>query len=308
MQKKPSSERRYDWASSIPFWGVHVAAVVGVLLLGFSWSGLALALGLYFFRMFGITAGFHRYFSHRSFRTGRVMQFMLALIGGLSVQKGALWWASHHRAHHAYSDTPQDIHSVKQKGFFWAHLGWFLAYDHKETDYKRIPDLAKYPELRWLNDHDTLPAVIFAAMLFFVAGPWALVWGFFVSTTLLWHGTFTINSLAHTLGRRRYETGDESRNSLTLALITMGEGWHNNHHYYQRATSQGFFWWEIDASYYLLRLLQSMHLVSGVTRPPLHVRAATMAAKSAANAAADKLLVPSLVPVAATVPALSPVG
>jgi stearoyl-CoA desaturase (Delta-9 desaturase) len=267
------TENRAEFlAKSVPFWGVHLAAVVGVIVLGWSWTGLALALALYFVRMFGITAGYHRYFSHRSYKVGRVTQFFLAFLGTMASQKGVLWWAAHHRAHHKYSDEPDDIHSVKQSGFWWAHVGWILSSKYDETDWARIKDLSKYPELRLLNRFWFMPVITLAVVLFLVGGAWALVWGFFVSTTLLWHGTFTINSLAHLIGRRRYKTTDDSKNSLILALVTMGEGWHNNHHYYQRSAAQGFFWWEIDLSYYVLRVMSWVGLVKDLHRPPRHVR------------------------------------
>jgi stearoyl-CoA desaturase (delta-9 desaturase) len=270
---------------TIPFWGVHLAAIGGVIALGWSWSGLALAVALYYVRMFGITAGYHRYFSHRSYRTGRVFQFVLALLGTLSSQKGVLWWAAHHRAHHKYSDQPQDLHSVRQRGFWWAHAGWLLSPRYEETDFERIRDFAKYPELRFLNRWWLLVVVAFAVVLFAIGGWFTLVWGFFVSTALLWHGTFTINSLAHLIGRRRYATTDDSKNSMVLALITMGEGWHNNHHYYQRATNQGFFWWEIDLSYYVLRVLSWCRIVRDIHTPPPHVKDQTIAAAATASAA-----------------------
>lgn len=256
---------------SVPFWGVHVAAVAGVAVLGWSWSGLALALALYFVRMFGITAGHHRYFSHRTYKMGRGMQLAMAIVGTTSVQKGVLWWAAHHRVHHKHSDEPKDIHSVRQRGFWWAHVGWILSLEHDETDWKRIPDLARFPELVWLNRYHLIVPVAFATVLFLAGGAWALVWGFCVSTVLLWHGTFTINSLSHVFGRRRYQTTDDSKNNWLLALITMGEGWHNNHHHYQRATNQGFFWYEVDVTYYLLRGLAALRLVSDLHAPPDHV-------------------------------------
>jgi len=258
-------------AKSIPFWGVHAAAVVGPFVLGWSWSGLGLAVALYFVRMFAITAGNHRYFSHQTYRMGRGMQFLMALLGTTSVQKGVLWWAAHHRAHHKYSDEPEDLHSVRQRGFWWAHVGWILSLKNDETDWKRIPDLAKFPELVWLNRWHHVVVAAYAALMFAVGGWWGFVWGFCVSTVLLWHGTFTINSLAHVFGSRRYETTDDSRNNWFLALITMGEGWHNNHHHYQRATSQGFFWWEVDCTYYVLKLLAAVRLVSDLHPPPDHV-------------------------------------
>jgi stearoyl-CoA desaturase (delta-9 desaturase) len=257
---------------SAPFIGVHVAAVVGVIVLGWSWAGLALALALYAVRMFGITAGFHRYFAHRSYKMRRGMQFLMALLGTTSVQKGVLWWAAHHRTHHKHSDEPGDIHSVRQRGFWWAHVGWILSDEHEATDWRRIPDFARYPELVWLNRYHLVVAVAFALALFAAGGAFALVWGFCVSTTLLWHGTFTINSLSHLVGRRRYATRDDSRNNWVLALITLGEGWHNNHHHYQRSTSQGFFWWELDVTMVLLRVLAALRLVRDLQVAPAHVR------------------------------------
>jgi stearoyl-CoA desaturase (delta-9 desaturase) len=244
-----------------------------VLALGWSWAGLGLALAMYFLRMFGITAGYHRYFSHRSFKTSRVGQFVLALLGTLAAQKGVLWWAAHHRHHHKYSDQPDDVHSPRQRGFFWSHVGWILSRKHQVLHWDRVKDLARYPELRFLQRFELLITVGFATLLYVVAGGfWGLLWGFFVSTTLLWHGTFTINSFAHIIGRRRYDTTDDSRNSFLLALITMGEGWHNNHHYYQRATAQGFYWWEIDVSYYVLLAMSWLGLVWDVSKPPRAVR------------------------------------
>ena len=256
----------------IPFYAVHLVAVAGVIWLGWSWTGVALALALYVVRMFGVTAGYHRYFSHRTFRTSRVMQFLLALLGTTAIQKGVLWWAAHHRRHHKHSDEPEDIHSVRQRGFLWAHMGWFLAHDHNDTDWDRIKDLSRFPELKWLNRWHMVPVVALAVLLLVIGGAWALTWGFFVSTVLLWHGTFTINSLAHVFGRRRYVTSDDSRNSWILALITLGEGWHNNHHHYQRSVNQGFYWWEFDFSYYALRVMSWFRLVRDLHRTPRHVR------------------------------------
>ncbi|MDB4938959.1 MAG: Fatty acid desaturase [Labilithrix sp.] len=254
-------KRDFGWLVSLPFYAVHVAAVVGVALVGFSWQGVALAVALYYVRMFGVTGGYHRYFSHRTYRTSRAFQLLLAILAQSSVQKGALWWAAHHRDHHKYSDTPRDPHSYRDYGFWYSHVGWILSDETEETDYSRIADLARYPELRWLNKFHVVPAVVLAVGLFLV-GSWpALVWGFFVSTTLLWHGTFTINSLSHIWGKRVYSTTDDSKNNPVLAVVTMGEGWHNNHHYYPRSVRQGFHWWQIDMTYYVLRALSAVGLV-----------------------------------------------
>jgi stearoyl-CoA desaturase (delta-9 desaturase) len=262
---------------SLPFYAVHVAAVVGVALVGFSWKGVALALALYYVRMFGVTGGYHRYFSHRTYRTSRAFQFVLAVLAQSSVQKGALWWAAHHRDHHKYSDTAKDPHSYRDYGFWYSHVGWILSRDTEETDYSRISDLARYPELRWLNNWHVVPGVALAVGLWLVGGWPALVWGFFVSTTLLWHGTFTINSLSHIWGRRRYQTTDDSKNNPVLAIVTMGEGWHNNHHYYPRSVRQGFRWWQIDMTYYVLRALALVGIVWDLHVPSQKVIDGTVA-------------------------------
>jgi stearoyl-CoA desaturase (delta-9 desaturase) len=248
-----------------------VAAAIGVVWSGWSWSGLALALALYYGRMFFVTAGYHRYFSHRSFKTSRPVQLALALGATLSLQKGVLWWAANHRLHHRFSDGPRDVHSPRQRGGWWAHVGWVVARDHRETQWRTIRDFARYPELRWVNRHYLVAPIVLAAALLVVGGWWALLWGFLVSTTLLWHGTFLVNSLAHVVGSRRYVTKDDSRNNVGIALLTMGEGWHNNHHRYAASARQGFFWWEVDATYYLLLALMRMGLIWDLRAPPLQL-------------------------------------
>jgi stearoyl-CoA desaturase (delta-9 desaturase) len=261
-----------QWFAMIPFWGSQLVALGGVIAGGWSWKGLGLALGLYIIRMFGLTAGYHRYFSHRSYRTSRPFQFLLALLGSTATQKGVLWWAAHHRAHHKYSDTPRDIHSVRQHGFWWAHVKWILVKRYVPTDFERIKDFARYPELRWLNTWNLLPPILLATGLFLAGGWWALLWGFFVSNTLLWHGTFCVNSLAHAFGRRRYPTSDDSRNSFIIAVFTLGEGWHNNHHHYQRSERQGFYWWELDITHLVLKVFAKLRLVRDLHEPPHQIR------------------------------------
>ena len=256
---------------SIPFVAVHVLAVAGVIRMGWSWKGLGLAIALYYVRMFFITAGYHRYFSHRTFKMSRPMQLLFALGAMSSSQKGVMWWAGHHRIHHKFSDLPGDVHSTLQEGFVWSHVGWILSRRYAATDTARVNDLARYPELVWLDRWWAVPPTALAIGLFLLGGPFALLWGFFVSTVLLWHGTFTINSLTHIFGSRRYPTKDNSRNNALLAAITLGEGWHNNHHYYQRSTRQGFFWWEVDPTYLVLRAMALLGLVWDVHEPPEEV-------------------------------------
>ncbi len=263
-------DERTDWIASIPFILVHLAPL-GALWTGVEPFDLYLCLALYFGRVFFITAGFHRYFAHRSYRMGRVMQFIMAFGAETAAQKGVLWWAAHHRHHHRYSDQPEDIHSP-MKGFWWAHIGWITCRRYNATRMDQIQEFARYPELVFLDRHYLIAPTLLAIACFLMGG-WSALWiGFFLSTVLTYHGTFSINSLTHLWGRRRYVTADTSRNSFLLALVTCGEGWHNNHHYYQASANQGFFWWEIDLSYYALKLLSRVGLVRDLRRPPEVVR------------------------------------
>jgi len=251
------------------YWGIHAAC-----LLAF-WTGvgagdLALFAGTLIVRLLAITGGYHRYFSHRTYRTSRVFQFILALIGTSATQKGPLWWSSMHRLHHRFSDQPGDPHSPRE-GFWHAHQGWIFEKRWGNTRVDQVRDLMKYPELVWLNRWHFVPPALLALFCFWVGGASGFVWGFAISTTVLWHATYSINSLTHRWGKPRYDTGDDSKNSLILALVTLGEGWHNNHHYYQSCTRQGFRWWEIDITYYVLRGLQAVGLVRDMREPPASV-------------------------------------
>ena len=252
---------------SIPFALMHLACLAA-FFTGVSWSALLLCVGLYALRMFALTAGYHRYFSHRTYKTSRFFQFILALLGCTALQKGPLWWAAHHRRHHKYTDQDGDIHSPRQNGFWWSHVGWVISDIYNPTDWDAIKDFARYPELRWLNKYHIVPGIALAVVCFLLGDWQGLVWGFFVSTVILYHGTFSINSLAHMWGSRRYETTDDSRNNFLLALLTGGEGWHNNHHHYMAAVKQGFYWWEIDFSYYALKMLSWLRLVWDLRYPP----------------------------------------
>jgi stearoyl-CoA desaturase (delta-9 desaturase) len=266
--------RQYFHPTSWPFWGIHLIAIVGVIMTGWSWAGVGLAVAFYAARMFFVAAGYHRYFSHRTFKTSRVVQFLLALFANTTAQKGVLWWAAHHRRHHKYSDQEGDVHSAKLEGFWYSHVGWVVTMDteRERHDADRVKDLSAFPELRVLEHVNLLPAVALAVVLALVGGWHALLWGFFVSTVLLWHGTFTVNSLNHVIGRRRYATNDNSRNNWFLALfVTMGEGWHNNHHHYMTSANQGFFWWEIDVTFYVLVALEKIGIVWDVRRAPPHI-------------------------------------
>jgi stearoyl-CoA desaturase (delta-9 desaturase) len=250
----------------VPFVLMHLACL-SVLLVGVDAFALALCGLTYFVRMFGITAGYHRYFAHKAFKTSRAGQFVLAWLGGSALQKGPLWWAGHHRRHHRHSDTPDDPHSPHLTSFWWSHLGWFLSSEHDEVPADDIKDFSAYPELRWLDRNHWVPGVTLAVGCFLLHGWLGFVWGFLISTVLLYHATFTINSLNHLFGSRRYDTPDESRNNFLLALLSLGEGWHNNHHHYQSSANQGFFWYEIDISYSILWCLSWLGVVWGLRKP-----------------------------------------
>ena len=252
------------------FLAIH-AGCLAAIWSGVSWPAVATCVALYWLRMFAITAGYHRYFSHRAYSTSRVFQFILAFLAQSSAQKSVLWWATKHRHHHLHSDTESDVHSPRHKGFVYSHIGWIFHRRHDATDLLKVADFASYPELMWLHRLELLPAIATGAVCVVIAGWSGLVVGFFWSTVLLYHATFCINSLAHVHGRKRYVTGDDSRNNWLLALLTMGEGWHNNHHAYQSSAQQGFRWWEVDVTYYVLVALSWLRVVWDLKKPPEQV-------------------------------------
>ncbi|MBX3460535.1 MAG: fatty acid desaturase [Planctomycetes bacterium] len=277
IQRAP--DEKVNWRlGTVLFAGIHLLPFAAIYT-GVHWSAWIIMAVLYFSRVFFLTGGYHRYFSHRTYRMGRVMQFLMALGATTAGQKGPLWWAAHHRHHHKYSDEYEDIHSPK-RGFWWSHMGWIMCkkYEHTQTDL--IPDFAKYPELRLLDKFDMVPPLMLGIAVWLLGylitgtamgATGVLLIGFFLSTIFTWHSTFTVNSLAHVFGRRRFATRDTSRNNLWIALATGGEGWHNNHHHYPGAACQGFYWWEIDTTYYVLKLMSKVGLVSGLRRPPEHI-------------------------------------
>ncbi|MEM7306974.1 MAG: acyl-CoA desaturase [Planctomycetota bacterium] len=272
---------RIDWARVVPFLLIHASCLL-VLVVGWSWTAVAFAVAFYAVRMFAITAFYHRYFSHRAFETSRALQLGFALLGATAVQRGPLWWAAHHRAHHRHSDSEGDAHSPRLSGFWMSHVGWFLTRGNFRTRVELVPDLARFPELRFLDRFDALVPLLLLPALFGLGellgafglgggGLQLVVWGFSISTVVLYHITFCVNSVAHRVGSRRYETRDESRNNFVLSLFTFGEGWHNNHHFYPASARQGFYWWEVDASYYTLRAMSLLGLVWKLRPVPARV-------------------------------------
>jgi stearoyl-CoA desaturase (delta-9 desaturase) len=280
-----------DWLRILPFVALH-ASCFAVLWVGWSPIAVSVAAGLYLVRMFAITGFYHRYFSHRAFQTSRAVQFVFAVIANTSAQRGPLWWAAHHRKHHRRSDTQADVHSPVARGLLESHVGWIVKQPNYSTDHGQVRDFARYPELRWLNRFDSVSPLLLAAALFGLGellaatapglgtnGLQMLIWGFAISTTVLFHATFTINSLAHKFGSRRFETSDDSRNNVWLALLTLGEGWHNNHHHYPHSTRQGFRWWELDVTWLILRGMQSVGLVWELRPVPKALRSAARASQ-----------------------------
>jgi stearoyl-CoA desaturase (Delta-9 desaturase) len=254
--------------SNALFVGMHLSLLF-VFVVKFSWGMVALALAGYALRMWAITAGYHRYFAHRSYKTSRAWQLVLAILGSMSMQNGPIWWASVHRRHHKYSDHAGDPHSPVLHSFWYAHAGWIFDKSVPDPrDDSNVRDLMRYPELRWIDGHDWVPLVTYAVGCFAIGGWSGLVWGFVVSTLAVFHVTALINSLAHVRGSRRYDTDDGSRNNAFLAVLTFGEGWHNNHHHYQSAARQGVVWWEIDVTYYVLRLLATLGIIWDVRERP----------------------------------------
>jgi stearoyl-CoA desaturase (delta-9 desaturase) len=273
-----------EWSRIVPFVAMHLACLAA-FWVGISPVAVVVAVVAYLVRMFAITGLYHRYFSHRTFKTSRLGQFIFGLLGASAVQRGPIWWAAHHRHHHAHSDQPSDIHSPSQKGFWHSHMGWFLSRKGFNPDLKYVRDLMQFRELRWLDRFDIAVPVLLAAAMYGLgvllqatapqlgtSGGQMLVWGFFISTVMCYHGTYTINSLSHVYGRQRYRTGDTSRNNWLLALITLGEGWHNNHHFYPNAARQGFYWWEIDISYCILKMLSWTGLIWDLQPVPVEAR------------------------------------
>ena len=275
---------KVNWERTLPFVFLHLGCLA-VFWVGISWVVVVAAILLYVIRMFAITGFYHRYFSHKSFKTSRPVQFLFAALGNSSMQRGPLWWAATHRHHHRHSDEEVDIHSPVTHGFAWSHIGWLTSMKNFPTAYENIPYLKKFPELIFLNRFDQIVPLIygiimlaigalletFAPSLGVTTGQF-FIWTFFISTTVLLHGTLFINSLAHVWGKRRYETSDDSRNSLLLAIITLGEGWHNNHHRYPHSTRQGFQWWEFDPTYIGLKFLSWTGLIWDLRPVPNSVK------------------------------------
>jgi len=279
-----TSGKEIDWMRVIPFIILHLSCFM-LFFVGFSWTAFVVCMSLFAIRMFAITGFYHRYFSHKTFRTSRFVQCLFAMIGATAVQRGPLWWAAHHRGHHMHSDTTEDKHSPKEHGFIWSHMGWFLTKSNFVTNTKLIRELIRFPELRIIDRFDLLMPLALSISLWGLGyyleqyepslhtnGVQLFIWGFSVSTIMLYHATFLVNSVAHQWGKKRYETKDTSRNNFLIAILTFGEGWHNNHHHYPGSARQGFYWWEIDLTYYVLKFLAMMGIIWDVRTVSENIR------------------------------------
>ncbi|MFC3681548.1 acyl-CoA desaturase [Bacterioplanoides pacificum] len=298
-QDEDMTSTRFNWLRVMPFIFLHLMALVA-LFIEVSTTAVVVCFALYWLRQFAITAFYHRYFAHRSYKTNRFWQFVFALLGNMSAQRGPLWWAAHHRAHHQHSDSEQDLHSPVQRGFWWSHVGWFTCDASFRTQLNRIKDFAKFPELRWLDRFDITGPVLLVALLYLAGellahyspqlntnGFQLVIWGFFVSTVMLFHSTVAINSLGHIWGNKRFSTKDQSRNNAFLAILTLGEGWHNNHHRFAVSTRQGFYWWQIDITYYILKLMSWLGIIHSLNPVPAHILAEGRDAEKVARAQAE---------------------
>ena len=279
-----TSGKEIDWMRVIPFIILHLSCFM-IFFVGFSWTAFVVCMSLFAIRMFAITGFYHRYFSHKTFRTSRFVQCLFAMIGATAVQRGPLWWAAHHRGHHMHSDTTEDKHSPKEHGFIWSHMGWFLTKSNFVTNTKLIRELIRFPELRIIDRFDLLMPLALSISLWVIGyyleqyepslhtnGFQLFIWGFSISTIMLYHATFLVNSVAHQWGKKRYETKDTSRNNFLIAILTFGEGWHNNHHHYPGSARQGFYWWEIDLTYYVLKCLAMMGIIWDVRTVSENIR------------------------------------
>jgi stearoyl-CoA desaturase (delta-9 desaturase) len=254
--------RSHTWyVRNIVYFSCLHALPLGALATGAGPAVFAAAAVLYVVRIWFVTAGYHCYFAHRAFETGRVFQALLAFGAQTSGQGSALRWAAAHRHHHAHADQPGDLHSPEARGLWHAHLGWLLETDYLARAEPQPGPFLEVRELAWLDRHPHVPPLALAAAMLLGFGWPGLCIGYGLSTVLVYHATFTVNSLAHRFGTRRFDTPDRSRNNWFVALIMLGGGWHNNHHRHPRSARHGLRWWELDVTYLVLVVLAWCRIV-----------------------------------------------
>lgn len=275
MIRRPKFSNKHDWIvfSWIAF--MHVGALAGFFT--FSWPALGVCLFLWWLAGgIGICLGYHRYFTHRSYATPKWVEYLLAIFGCLAGEAGPIAWVAAHRYHHTYSDQEQDPHSPLKdpnsfKGFLWAHVGWLFAREENLAtfdQYKRYaPDMAQDKFLVFLDRNHMIPVITLAVLLYALGGWPFVVWGMFVRSVLVYHSTWLVNSASHVWGYRTFKTTDQSKNNWWVALLSFGEGWHNNHHAFQRSARHGMRWWEFDLTYRTIQLMWVLGLASQIHLP-----------------------------------------
>jgi stearoyl-CoA desaturase (delta-9 desaturase) len=261
------------WPALIWIGILHLGALMAFVPGFFTWQALLVCvIGHWVTGGIGITMTYHRLLTHRSYAVRpRALEYLLTIIGCCASEGGAIGWVADHRRHHAFSDEEGDVHSPN-RGFGWAHMFWWMTPDitsvHTNDYYARwAPDLQKDPIHRFLDKYFIVFPIATAAILYAIGGmPW-LVWGFFVRSVTVLHSTWLVNSATHIWGYRSYETRDTSTNLWWVAILTYGEGWHNNHHAFQTSARHGLRWWEVDMTYALLRAMSMVGLVYNLKLP-----------------------------------------
>ncbi|MGD1852634.1 MAG: acyl-CoA desaturase [Leptolyngbyaceae cyanobacterium] len=274
VQKNSASHPPLSWTTVIFFILVHSLALLAPWY--FSWQALGITLFLHWlFGSIGICLGYHRLLSHRSFQVPKWLEYLITIVGALALQGGPIFWVAGHRLHHAHTEDEQDDPYSAKRGFWWSHMLWMLYPETKFFDqdqYSRYaPDLARDPVYQWLNRYFLLLQIPLGLLLYGLGG-WAFViYGVFLRAVLLWHSTWFINSVTHMWGYRTFATHDNSRNLWWAAILTYGEGWHNNHHAYPNVARAGWQWWEIDVTWWAIWLLKTLGLAQKIVKIPAHV-------------------------------------
>lgn len=274
--QRPSAQRApFSWPSAIFFGAFHAIALTAPWF--FSWKALGVAIALHWlFGSIGICLGYHRLLAHRSFKVPQWLEYIIATIGALALQGGPAFWVGGHRQHHAFTeDIEKDPYSAS-RGFWWSHCLWLL---YPEKDYfdqhkynKLAPDLARHAYYNWLDKYFLILQIPVGLLLYAIGGWSFLIYGVFVRAVILWHCTWLINSATHMFGYKSHDSNDNSGNVWWAALLTYGEGWHNNHHAYPKVAKAGWTWWEIDMTWWAISLLQKVGLATRVVMPPVSTK------------------------------------
>lgn len=264
VEYRQNNENKIQWFTIGAVISYHALAIWA--LFTFSWTNLAVTAFLWWFvQSFGLGIGYHRLLTHRGFKTSKAFEYFLTFLASISMQSGAITWVTSHRIHHAFTDTDTDPHSPIKNGFWWSHIGWIFkgaAQNNDEATHKRYsPDLMKDKVHILINKYYIAPTVVLAIALYFIGGYSMVLWGIFLRTTWAWHCTWLVNSATHLWGSRRFETKEDSRNNGWVALLTWGEGWHNNHHAYPTSARHGLTWYEFDINWLQLKVLEKIGII-----------------------------------------------